>query len=313
MTTTWSPAVSPDSMAMSSAWGRADLDVAHLDRAVGSHRVYECPLRAVLHGRNGRHGNLPQNIEKELGVDELVGKSSSCSFSKIALSLTVPVVGSIRLSTVRSVPVVSLRVAWRSKASTIGCSLGTNELQDGREVVLRDREDHRSRANLSDGYDAAVGVGGMNDVAGIDRSQANASRQRRGDSRVDDLELGGVDLRLVRGDRAFELNDERLLGVVLLPGDGILRRQKPIAREILTGVVEQRAIAVDLSLGLKQLRLEGALVDLGQQAAFLDQLPIFEQDPHELPVDTAFHGHGDQRRDGPETDQVKRKIGAPDR
>ena len=109
------------------------------------------------------------------------GNSAPSSLANCAFSLTVPVVGSIWLSTVSSVPAASFVFCSRSQASTGSFSPARSALQHRRQAVLRDGEDHRDRLQLRD-HHQAVGVARVHDVAGVDLAQAEAPADRRGDA-----------------------------------------------------------------------------------------------------------------------------------
>ena len=85
-------------------------------------------------------------------------------------------------------------------------------LDDAGNVIFRNRIDHGDRLDLRD-HNQAVGVGCMDDVAGVHLPQAHASADRRGDSRVGKLKLGVVDCALIGCDRALILANQSLLGI----------------------------------------------------------------------------------------------------
>ena len=69
-------------------------------------------------------------------------------------------------------------------------------------LILRQGEDHRDWLQLCND-DQASRIGGVNDVALIDQSDAGAARNRRANRRVVELDLRRFDIRLValhRGD-----------------------------------------------------------------------------------------------------------------
>ena len=137
----------------------------------------------------------------------------------------------------------------------------------------------------------------------------DAAADRRGDAGVGELQLRAVDLALVDLHRAFVLAHERRLRVDLLLRDRVLLEQRAVALEVELRVLEQRVVARQLSLGLRELHLERARIDLGEQLAFLDDLALLEQHPHELPVDAAAHRDGPQRRDRAERIEIDVDVG----
>ena len=66
----------------------------------------------------------------------------------------------------------------------------------------------------------------MNDIAGIDQAKPNSAGDRRSDVRIDQLQLGVINLGLIGFDGAIELADRSSLGVQLLLGnDAFLKKQ----------------------------------------------------------------------------------------
>ena len=85
-------------------------------------------------------------------------------------------------------------------------------------------------------------------VARIDLAQTDAARHRRRDARVDQVELEGIDVRLVRLHRAFVLLDERRLRVDLLARDRVLREQRLIALQVEPRGLQQRLVPRERAL-----------------------------------------------------------------
>src|SRR5439155_15338114 len=109
-------------------------------------------------------------------------------------------------------------------------------------------------------------------------------------------------------DRRFGLVDDHLLGVQLLSGDHFLLRQPLIALEIEARVREVGLVPRELPLGLHELGLEGAGVDLGQELAGVDDLALREVRRHQLAVDAALHRDGVERGDGAERREVDAQV-----
>ena len=82
----------------------------------------------------------------------------------------------------------------------------------------------------------------------------------------------------------------------LLVGDGVLRGQGLIARQVDLGVGEIGLIARQLALGLVQRRLIGTRIDLGQQIARLHHLAFGEIELDQHAADLRAHRGGGQRR-----------------
>ncbi len=90
-----------------------------------------------------------------------------------------------------------------------------------------------------------------------------------------------------------------------------LREQIAIAREIELRVLQRRLVLGSLAFGLGQLDLEGTRIDLREQIALLNDLPLLERDVDQLAVDAASDRHGVQRGRGPEPGQVDAHLAAP--
>ncbi len=77
------------------AIGHTGLMVAELRRVVGLHHVDECALGVALNGGRGYQRGIVLRLNQQARVHELVRKQRRSVFGKMALSFTVPVVGSI--------------------------------------------------------------------------------------------------------------------------------------------------------------------------------------------------------------------------
>ena len=92
-----------------------------------------------------------------------------------------------------------------------------------------------------------------------------------------------VDLAFVDLDHPLVLPHQGPLGIDLLARDRILLEQGFVAPEVDARVLQLGAIARQLALGLGQLHLQLARVDLGQQLAFLDEVALLEVHPLQQP------------------------------
>jgi hypothetical protein len=124
------------------------------------------------------------------------------------------------------------------------------------------------------------------------------------------VELGAVDLALVRRDDALVLPDQGDLRIELLLRHGVLLDQHAVAVDVDLRVFEQRPVTRHLSLGLRQLHLERPGIDLGDQIARPDDVALAEPDRHELSIDAAPHRHGRERRDRADPIHVDRDVSA---
>src|SRR5262249_41684612 len=87
-----------------------------------------------------------------------------------------------------------------------------------RQLILREREDHRNRLQLSD-HQKAVGVRGVDGVADVDEPQNDAATNWGRYMGINDLQLGAIDDPLVSLNGTFKLTDLGALGIDLLLGD----------------------------------------------------------------------------------------------
>ena len=154
----------------------------------------------------------------------------------------------------------------------------------------------------------AVLIVGVHDVARVHEPQAGAAADRRGDARIGELQAGVVDRRLVGLDRSLELAEPGGLVVELLLRDDSLGTQLPVARQRQPGVLELRAVARQLPLGLLELHLERPRVDLGEEVALVNELALPEGHVDELAVDPALHRHGVEGGDRPEAGQIDGEV-----
>ena len=179
------------------AFGRPELHRAHRRRVlVVLDHVDEGALRAALDRGRRDQRRVLERLEQHAHVDELVREERAVVVRRTrALSLTVPVVGSIWLSTVSSLPVGELVASARGPRPRPRCaSPRCSRFSTRGRLSCGEREDDADRLQLRD-HDEAVRVARAHDVAGIDLAQADAAADRRGDRRVGELQLRVVDLR----------------------------------------------------------------------------------------------------------------------
>jgi hypothetical protein len=105
----------------------------------------------------------------------------------------------------------------------MACAFGGVLLQLA-DLVLRDGEDDVDGRDLGDQGDA-VGVAVAHHIADVHGAQADAAAHGRDHAGVAEVEARRAFVGLVDDDRAFELLDQRGLGVDLLAGDGVLLQQ----------------------------------------------------------------------------------------
>lgn len=156
----------------------------------------------------------------------------------------------------------------------------------------------------------AIGIRAADIVALIDLTKTGAAIARRPDTTVVQLQLGAIHVGPIADQAGLRLGDQRSLGIQLLTRDQIIFGEALVAHQIASGVVQQRRIARQRSLGLLQLDLERAWVDFSQQIAGLHLLPLREVQLHQLAIDPAAHGHGIGGGDGAQPAEVAVLRGA---
>src|SRR5437899_572444 len=102
----------------------------------------------------------------------------------------------------------------------------------------------------------------MHQIAFVDEPRSEAPVDRRTDIGIAEVELGGIDLRLVALDRSLQLPDSCLLLVIALPRLPSGADQLFIAVEIELGAGQLRLVLLFGRLRLLECRLIGTRVDL---------------------------------------------------
>ena len=122
------------------------------------------------------------------------------------------------------------------------------------------------------------GVVGLHQVAEVDLPDPRDAIDRRADRSVFDIELGGVDRRLVEAYDRLVCRDSRELCRVLLLRRKLLLQQRGVAHEILARVFEVGLVPGLRRVGLIERRLKWPRIDLEQHVAGLDRLALVEID-----------------------------------
>ncbi len=112
------------------------------------------------------------------------------------------------------------------------------------------------------------------------------------------------ELSLVGLHGALKLRDERDLRIDLLLRDGVRIHQRLIAGEVAPRVVQERAIAGNLTFHLRHGGLERPRVDLGDHVTLRDERAFGDGNAHQFSVDARSHGHVVERRDRPQPGDV---------
>ena len=177
---------------------------------------------------------------------------------------------------------------------------------------LRQREDQRNRIELRDD-DEAVRSRRTDDVADVDLTNPDHAIDRRGQARVAELHLRGVDQRLIGLDGRRQLPHLRLLGFEQLRSGPALLPQCGVAGEIGLGVDELGLIALKVGSVLIDQGLVGARIDLRQQVAGMHGLAFGEVDADDLPLDLGAHDVGVVRDHRADAGKIDRHVMLGDR
>jgi len=148
----------------------------------------------------------------------------------------------------------------------------------------------------------------VNDVADIEKANPGDPVERGRQLGIAQLGLGIFDRRLIGFDRGLLLRDHRLLR-----GDLLLRRkslllQRDIPTEVDPPIFEMGLVAGEIGLGLVELGLIRARIELSQELAFFAELAVLEIDAEDLFRDHAADRRAVQRRDIANPSQDDREI-----
>src|SRR5580700_1485619 len=282
------------------------LDITNLRRVVLDN-VYERRLAVVLNGGGRNQRDSLQGVHQQPGVYELVGKQRAVfvfeegshldragggidlviegqQFSRGQLGLLTPV----ESVDAQAFPVSHLRLHL--------C-----------EVVFRNGEDYGDWLQLCD-HCQSRGPACLNDVAGIHQPQAYATVDRRRNVAEGDLDLLVLHRTLVVFYRALILQDELFLVVERLLGNAVPRPCVAVTLKIHLRLGKDIGIAFECALGLQELRLEGAGIDIDQWLPLANQLAFLVMDFVHQAGHFAGDGVGIDRRDGTDRIQVDPDI-----
>src|SRR6516225_1112465 len=287
-----------------------DFDRPHRDRAVRVDDIDVWTLRSLLHRRRGHRQPVMPRVEEQPRIDQLSGPQFVLFVGKVGSEPDA----SCRLHDFVVDEIEAAFIELHRVVLTVSlyfeCAVG-QVLLNLRQARFRQREDHRDRFDLR-GYDEAVRIGWMNDIADVDLSYAGHSVDRRGELRIAELRLRPFDRRLVGLDGRLQLLDLRLLGLDQLRSGPALITQRAIPFEIGLRVRQLSLIAGAVRVRLIELRLIRTRIDHGEQIAGLHGLPFGEVDFGDLPLDLAADDHGvvgDHRADAL---QIDRHVAAVD-
>ena len=188
---------------------------------------------------------------------------------------------------------------------------------EDRQIVLGKVEDHLDRIDLGDRdkAGAARAAGGVvraaaNQIADRNLHGAEAPVDRRGDFREIELQLIGVDGRLIGLDRRLRRLLRGQCRIIGLLGAGALVDEVLRAAEIGRGADQQRIVLGKHGLVAGKCREHDAIVERDQEIAGLHHLAVPDVDARHLARD-ARADHDDRRRlnraEGPH-DERKRRL-----
>src|SRR5260370_1791349 len=123
----------------------------------------------------------------------------------------------------------------------------------------------------------------MYDVASIDEAETDAAADRCGDAGISELQLGVVDLALIRRDGTIKLADQCGLRIKLLLGNDAFLKKELESFEIHFGVFALSLILGELPLSLRKLDLEGTRIDLRTKIPSLYTLTSLKSTTDMLP------------------------------
>ena len=152
------------------------------------------------------------------------------------------------------------------------------------------------------------GIGGANDVSGVDQPHSRHSVDGRADARIVQLQLGLIELRLVRLDGGLLLRHQRALIVDLLLRDEVLLAHPLVAFEGEAARLQLGGVAGQRGLRLRARDGERPRINLGEQIALVDCLALLERGPVQPPVHLRLDHHRLQRHHGAYPLQVNGDI-----
>jgi hypothetical protein len=148
----------------------------------------------------------------------------------------------------------------------------------------------------------------VNDVADVEQPNSGDPVEGRQQFGVTELGFSIFDRCLIGFDNRLSLGDPRLLRGELLLGCIPLFRKRLIPAEIDPPIFEMGRVAGEIGLRLVELRLIGARIELGQELAFFEILPVLKIDADDRFRDHAADRRRVQRRDIADPGQHNREI-----
>src|ERR1035438_4878680 len=211
--------------------------VAHGHGGIRLYQVYVLVVARDLHRTVGNQHHAVLLFHQQPHVDKLVGEQSVV-LVRIDRPQAQRAGGLIDLIIDGSQHAYGEPLAHVAKRSGVAVPGFDRQLLAGAvagqhdwQLILGYGEHDADRLNLGDDYQAR-GIRGMHDVAGVHQAQTDAPGDGRRDVAVDQVELGRIDLALVRLDHSLVLRHQRFLRGILLLGNGVLLQQPRVTAQV---------------------------------------------------------------------------------
>ena len=146
----------------------------------------------------------------------------------------------------------------------------------------------------------------MDNVADVDLANAGDAIDRRRQLGVAQIRPRLLDDAFIGLHHGLKLGQLGLRGVDELAACPTVLVERKVSVEIGLGIVDLGLIAIAIGDRLVELRLIRTRIDLGEEIALLDRLPLREGDLDELAGDLAAHDYvviGDDRADAAQVDR----------
>lgn len=198
--------------------GLCQSDGPNLDGVVRIDGVHVGALGPALDGGGGHDDQILLNVDEKMNIHKLIGEEQVLAVVEDGFELVSAgsgvdlVVDGEKFTGLDFVGVITVE-GLDTELATAAQLRG-----DLRKLVLRKGKDNGDGLKLGDD-EQAVGVAGVNNVAGIHEAEADAAADRCGDVAIGELQLGIIDLPLIGANGAVELADLRGLGIELLLGN----------------------------------------------------------------------------------------------
>ncbi len=268
-------------------------------------------LGAAQDGRSRNDKSLLAGAEQQADIDKLVGEKSVVIVGKLGFGLDRAgggidqIVDGDELAGGEAIFQFPVPAVHRDRFT------GRQALVHRRQEALGNGKNDGNWLQLGDDGQT-VGVSGAYLVAGVHLAQADAAADRGDDVGVSQLQPGVFDLSSVRLDRSANLPYQGLLRIQLLFGDGVLGPEILVAFEIDFGVFQEGGVLGQLPVGLHQLHLERAGVNVGQGLPPFDLLSFAEMKFNQFTIYPAAHGYLVAGRGCTQGSNPDRHVGLPD-